>query len=205
LYLQSWIALCCRLRVEGVENLTGLQGPVIFMANHRSFLDSAVATFALPGKFRWRLGIAAATAVLYREYAWAAPLGELALNAFPFPTGVDENIRPGLDYFGRLLDDGWNVLIFPEGQLNRGDRGIQTLRGGTGVIAVEMQVPVVPMTIEGTETIIPPDRLLPRRVGTVTVRFGEPVAIDGAAGYAAATNVIAAAMREVLEAGCVNR
>jgi long-chain acyl-CoA synthetase len=118
---------------------------------------------------------------------------------------VDENIRPGLDYFGRLLDDGWNVLIFPEGQLNRGDRGIQTLRGGTGVIAVEMQVPVVPMTIEGTETIIPPDRLLPRRVGTVTVRFGEPVAIDGAAGYAAATNAIAAAMREVLEAGCVNR
>ena len=198
LVLASWISLCCRLRVEGAEHLRGVQGPVIFMANHRSFLDSAVATFALPPAWRWRLGIAAATDVLYRQYRWAVPIGELGMNAFPFPTGVNENIRPGLDYIGRLLDDGWNVMIFPEGRMNRSDLGIQPLKGGTGVIAVEMGVPIVPIVIEGTEKIMPPDKLMPQTRGIVTVRFGEPIKPKVAEGYSAATDRIEKAMRALL-------
>jgi len=199
-FLQSWISLCCRLRVEGTEHLKGLTGPVIFMANHRSFLDSAVITFALPKAFRWRLGIAAATDVFYQKYAWSVPIGELALNAFPFPTGVDENIRPGLEYFGRLLDDDWNVLIFPEGRQNREDLGIQTLKGGAGVIAVEMKVPIVPVIIEGTEKVMPPDTLIPQSIERIIVRFGKPVQTNTTEGYAAATDKIETAMRALLTA-----
>ena len=200
IFLQSWVSLCCRLRVDGTEHLEGLKGPVIFVANHRSFLDSAVVTFALPKPFRWRLGIAAATDVFYRQYSWAVPIGELSLNAFPFPTGADENIRPGLEYFGRLLDDDWNVLIFPEGRQNREDLGIQTLKGGTGVMAVEMGVPVVPVIIEGTEKVIPPDTVMPRSIEDVTVRFGKPIQANAGDDYAAATAQIEAAMRELLAA-----
>ncbi|SDY76452.1 AMP-binding protein [Nitrosomonas halophila] len=199
-FLQSWISLCCRLRVEGAEHLEGLQGPVIFMANHRSFLDSAVVTFALPKPFRWRLGIAAATDVFYQKYAWSVPIGELALNAFPFPTGVNENIRPGLEYFGRLLDDGWNVLIFPEGRQNREDLGILPLKGGTGVIAMEMQVPVIPVVVEDTEKVIPPDTVLPRAIAAVTVRFGKPMQINATDSYATTTARIEAAMQALLTA-----
>ena len=68
-----------------------------------------------------------------------------------------EYIRPGLEYFGCLLDDDWNVLIFPECCQNREDLDMQTLKGGTGVRALEMQVPVVPVIIDGTEKVIPPD------------------------------------------------
>ena len=200
LFLQSWISVCCRLRIEGTEHLEGLTGPVIFMANHRSFLDSAVITFALPKTFRWRLGIAAATDVFYQKYAWSVPIGELALNAFPFPTGVGENIRPGLEYFGRLLDDGWNVLIFPEGRQNREDLGIQTLKGGAGVIAVEMKVPVVPVIIEGTEKVMPPDTLVPRTIERVIVRFGKPVQTNKTEGHTEATDRIATAMQALLTA-----
>jgi long-chain acyl-CoA synthetase len=198
LLLQSWISLCCRLRIEGSEHLEGLTAPVIFMANHRSFLDSAVITFALPKAFRWRLGIAAATDVFYQKFAWAVPIGELALNAFPFPTGVDENIRPGLEYFGRLLDDGWNVLIFPEGRQNRKDLSIQALKGGAGVIAVEMKVPIIPLIIEGTEKVIPPDMLMPRAIERVIVRFGKPIQTNTAEGYTEATEKIETAMRALL-------
>lgn len=196
--LEPWILHFCRLRVEGLDQLVTLRGPVIFMANHRSFLDPAVATFAIPAPYRSTLGIAAATEVLYRKYRWAVPLGELALNSFPFPTEVFENIRPGLDYVGRLIDDGWSLLIFPEGMMNRTGRALQQLKGGTGVLAVEMGVPVVPMAIEGTEKVMPPGKHLPRARGVVTVRFGPPVRFGAEHDYGAATAQIEERLRKLL-------
>ncbi|WP_412768547.1 AMP-binding protein [Methylocaldum szegediense] len=193
-----WLSMLCRLHISGTENLASLQGPVLFMANHRSFLDSVIATKAIPEGFRSRLGIAAGTEVLYGKYPWFAPLAELTFNAFPFPTGARENIRPGLDYVGRMLDDGWNVLIFPEGQLNRSDQPVQPFKGGTGVVAVEMGVPVVPLAIQGTENILPPDTHIPRGRGPVTVRFGPPLSFAGT-GYAEATARVESCIRRLLE------
>jgi long-chain acyl-CoA synthetase len=183
IFLQWWIAPFCRLNVYGLDHLAALEGPVIFMANHRSYLDSAIASFALPDRFRYRLAIAAATGVLYTRYRWAVPVGELSLNAFPLPSGPDENIRPGLELIGRLLDDGWNVLIFPEGQMNRSGLGIQPLRRGAGTIAVDMGVPVVPMVIEGTEKVMPPGRIVPRATAPVNVRFGAPLRAEETENY----------------------
>jgi long-chain acyl-CoA synthetase len=186
------------LQVEGTQHLAREQEPVIFMANHRSYLDSAVATFALPPQQRYRLAIAAGTQVLYKRFRWAVPLGELGLNAFPFPTDADENIRPGLDRIGYLLDHDWNVLIFPEGQMNRGNDTLQELRGGTGMLAVEMAVPIVPMAIFGTDLVMPPDRLLPRRRARVTVRFGPPLRLEPRCSYREGTAAIRSAMLRLL-------
>jgi long-chain acyl-CoA synthetase len=198
LFLESWISLCCKLRVEGFDHLAGLRGPAIFMANHRSYLDSAVATFALPETIRYRLAIAAAIDVLYRKFFWAVPIGELALNSFPLATGVGGNIRPGLEYIGHLLDDGWNVLIFPEGQMNRSGTGIQPLKGGAGVIAVEMGVPVVPVIVDGTERVMPAGAIVPRRRARVTVYFGEPLRAAEGESYAGMTSRIEEALWRLL-------
>ena len=179
IFVRSWLQPFCRLRISGLEHLADVRGPVLFMANHGSYLDSAVASFALPQRMRLRLAIAASTEVLYRRFPWAVPLGELALNAFPFPTGADENIRPGLEYIGRLLDDGWNVLIFPEGQMNRTDQPLLELKGGTGLLASEMAVPIVPVAIRGTAAIMPPGRMIPQRRATVDIRFGSPIQTSG--------------------------
>jgi len=201
IFFKSWISPFCRLRVEGLEHLANLDGPVILMANHRSFLDSAAATFAIPKALRARLGIAASTEVLYAQYRWAVPLGELSLNAFPFPTGLHENIRQGLDYVGRLLDDGWNVLVFPEGRMRRDGEALLPLKGGAGVIAVEMGVPILPVAIAGTDRIMPPGTFVPRRRGSVTVRFGQPLQVAPEEPYEAATARIEAALRDLLGAG----
>ncbi|BBA35128.1 acyltransferase [Methylocaldum marinum] len=193
-----WLSIFCRLRVSGEENLANLRQPVLFMANHRSFLDPVVAIWAIPAAFRSRLGIAAGTEVLYGKYPWFAPLAELAFNAFPFPTEAHENIRPGLDYVGRMLDDGRNVLIFPEGGLNRSDERLQSFKAGTGVVAVEMGVPVIPLAILGTETILPPDTIVPQRRGEVTIRFGQPLHLTGEK-YADATLRIQSCIGRLLE------
>src|ERR1019366_9113619 len=57
-------------KVSGLENLTSLRGPVIFAANHQSYLDTPVILASLPS--RWRYGIAPA---MWKEYfdAWFHP------------------------------------------------------------------------------------------------------------------------------------
>jgi len=197
--ISSWIGLVCRLKLSGLEHLKSVGGPVIFMANHRSFLDSPAAVMAIPRRLRRRLAIAAATGVLYERFRWFVPLADLAYNSYPFPTEVFENIKTGLEYTGRLLDDSWNVLIFPEGQMRR-DAAVPLLplKGGAGVLAVEMQVPVVPVVIVGTDRIVPPDRIVPRRIGNVEVRFGPPISVDAAEGYLVAARRIDEAMRAIL-------
>jgi long-chain acyl-CoA synthetase len=194
----SWISRLCPLRVVGGEDLKDLQGPVIFMANHRSFLDSPLVALALPEVVRQRLAIAAGTETLYRTFWWFRPLAELSFNTYPFPTRAQENIRLGLDYTGRLLDDGWNILIFPEGQMNRSGQPIQPLKGGTGVLAVEMQVPIVPVIILGTEKVLPPDYALPLGRGAVEIRFGRPIRVSGESGYIEATRQMETAFQTLL-------
>ena len=196
--LESWLPLLCRLSVRGAGHLDGLEAPVIFMANHDSFLDSPVAILALPQRFRQRLAIAAATEVLYKKFRWIAPLADLAFNSYPLPTGSMENIKTGLEYTGRLLDDGWNVLIYPEGQMNRSEASLQPLKGGAGMLGVEMQVPVVPMAIIGTKRILPPDAFWPRGRGVVSVCFGPPLRMDVTANHMEAAQAIEAALSAML-------
>jgi long-chain acyl-CoA synthetase len=198
LLFYPWLSLLCPLRVRGIEYLKDLKQPVIFMPNHRSFLDAPLATFAMPPPYRYKLAIAAGTPTLYTQYGWFVPLAELAFNSYPFPTQMGENIKPALEYTGRLLDNGWNVLVFPEGELNRTDQPMQALRGGAGVLAVEMQVPVVPMAILGTERILPPDTALPRRRGRVEIHFGRPIQLQPEQNYAEATQQIEQAIGSLL-------
>ncbi|MGZ5629196.1 MAG: AMP-binding protein [Methylobacter sp.] len=194
---------CClpalgTLRIEGLENLQDLQQPVIFMPNHRSYLDSLYAVRAISPEFRSKLAIAAALYPLYEKFWWFAPFGDLLMNSYPFGTALAENIRPGLEYTGRLLDDGWNVMIFPEGRMNRTDSMLQPLKGGAGVLAVEMRAPIVPMAITGTSRILPPEKLLPHRRGEIVIRFGAPLFFTATQNYGDATQNIEKTLQDLL-------
>jgi long-chain acyl-CoA synthetase len=99
---------------------------------------------------------------------------DLLFNSFPFARQETENIRQGLEHMGSLLDRGWSVVVYPEGRMS--ERGtLLPLKRGTGLIATEMNVPVVPVNIQGTNVILPYGKLLPRRRGTVHIAFGAPM------------------------------
>ncbi|MGR9071671.1 MAG: AMP-binding protein [Gammaproteobacteria bacterium] len=185
-------------RIKGLENLEGLEGPFIFMANHLSYLDGLYAVFAIPPRYRAKLGIAAARDPLYERFRWIAPFVDLAMNSYPFATTLSENIKPSLEYTGRLLDDGYNVLIFPEGQMNREGSHLQPLKGGAGVLAVEMNAPIVPMGILGTEKILPPDKILPRNRDCVEIRFGKPLTFKTTDNYVKVAKQLEQAIRHLL-------
>lgn len=185
-----------RVRVEGRENLAGVPEPAIFMPTHQSYLDSIAVAQALPRRHRRRLAFAAARDVLYQQFKLIAPLAELLFNAFPFPRREHEHIKAGLDYMGRLLDRGWSVAVYPEGRMSE-TGALLPLKRGAGLIAAGMDCVVVPVKVLGTNRVVPYEKILPRRRGTVTVRFGKPLTFSRRETADAATSRIQAALQEL--------
>jgi long-chain acyl-CoA synthetase len=178
------------LTVVGSQHLDGVEGPVLFVANHTSHLDSAVLLSALPARLRRRVAVAAAA-----DYFFARPpLGSivaLLLNAFPFSR--TSAVRPTLEFCARLLDQQWSILLYPEG--TRSLTGtIGDFKAGVGLLAVELEVPVVPVHLQGLQRILPKGRTMPRR-GPVTVIFGRPVTFSPGTPYDAVAQCLEDAVR----------
>lgn len=189
LFVFPFIRIFARLKVEGSEHFENLPLPVIFMPNHGSYLDSGIAVMALPPRIRNRAAFAAAQDVVYGTYKRFSWLAELLFNTFPFPRQEQENIKSGLDYMGRLLDKNWSIIVYPEGRMSPTGE-LQPLKRGAGFIATEMGAYIVPMKISGTTRIMPYGKVLPRKRGVVTVKFGAPIKFNRSESYIDATEKI---------------
>jgi long-chain acyl-CoA synthetase len=191
--LAAWILPIARLflwvSTEGSEKLAELRGPLIFAANHQSHLDTPAILIALPAK--WRYGIAPAMSKeffkahffpeQYGRLAWFTNslnyfLATLFFNAFPFPQ-QEAGIRETLRYAGELVSEGQSILIFPEGQ--RSETGaIDRFWPGVGILASRLEIPVVPVRVEGVENVLRVGWNM-ARPGRVRVKFGAPLTLRG--------------------------
>lgn len=186
----------CSIKVEGLEHLQNLKTPVIFMPNHLSYFDAFAVCRALPWRFRFKLGFAAGRDVLYEEFRYFALPGEFFFNAFPFPRKEQEDTKLGLDFMGAYIDHNFSVVIFPEGTISK-QGTLLPLKGGAGLVAVEMGVPVVPMKLKDVQTIFPYGTMFPRKRGTVTVVFGEPLIFSRGDQYSEVTKKIEDALKNL--------
>jgi long-chain acyl-CoA synthetase len=191
--LPTWILPLARafawIRVEGRQHLKAIDSPVIFAANHQSHMDAPVILAALPRRLRYRVAPAMAKEFFKAHFfpeeherrAWFTNslnywLASLFFNAFPLPQR-EAGARQTLRYIGEVLEDGFSVLIFPEGKrTENGD--IATFRPGVGMIAARLEVPVVPVRIEGLEKVLHHSWRM-ARPGRVRVAFGRPMRLMG--------------------------
>ena len=190
------------LEVQGLEHLDNIPGPVIFAANHQSHLDGPMILQALPPRWRYRLAPAMAKeffkAHFYPSgYSIGARLtnglnyylASAFFNAFPLPqreTGTRQTLR----YIGDLIGQGYSILIFPEGRrTNKGE--INLFQPGVAMIAARLDVPVVPVRIEGLDRVLHHTWKAPSR-GPARVAFGAPMLLKGNDYVALAAQVEAA-------------
>ncbi|MCW3001090.1 MAG: 1-acyl-sn-glycerol-3-phosphate acyltransferase [Conexibacter sp.] len=173
------IRLYTRARIDGRERFSGLPPPVILVANHSSHLDTPTILRALPYPWRQRTAVAAAADYFYKKRV-VANLVALGFNTVPVlrggGTGADS-----FDHVDRLIDQRWNLLMFPEGTRSReGELG--RLRSGAAAIAQRHGIPIVPIRVRGTYDAMPPGRSWPKRVDgflsrrhQIEVQFGPPI------------------------------
>jgi 1-acyl-sn-glycerol-3-phosphate acyltransferase len=174
--------------VRGDEHLCHLDAPVIFAANHASHLDTPLLLTTLPVRFRHRTVVAAATDYFF-DRPWKAAVWSLTLAAIPIERSRVN--RRSADVAADLLEDNWNLVIFPEGGRSV-DGWAQEFRAGAAYLALRTGAPVVPVYLHGTRRILPKhDGESPGGSGTenkgrglrraeVTVMFGPPLSpLDG--------------------------
>lgn len=161
-HLLSWPAalLLAKPLIRGRENLRNLRGPLLFVSNHVTRVDVGLILAALPFRFRYRLAVAMLGEMLQemRDPPWSMPffrriwerilygLAVALFNVFPLPQRT--GFRRSFAFAGESADRGYSILIFPEGE-RTADGHMQPFRTGVGLLAANLDLPVVPMRIDG--------------------------------------------------------
>jgi long-chain acyl-CoA synthetase len=172
-------------KIIGREHLRNLHGPVLVISNHITRrADIGLILAALPRRFRHRLAIAMGGETL-REMRqppqewfflkrWAYQLGywlvTALFNVFPLPqfSGFRESFR----FAGESADRGYSVLVFPEGEVNNTSTGeMAPFQTGIGLLAENLNIPIVPIRLDGVWQMKRQHRRL-ARLGEITVRIG---------------------------------
>ena len=139
---------------------------VILAANHASYLDPPLIGMAFPRSLRF-----VAWDQLFKVPIFSSMIR--ALGAVPV-SHENKNSAAGLlrQVIG-FIEDGFNVLIFPEGERTP-DGTLQPFEGGVALIALKTGAPIVPIWIEGTWEAYPVHKIFPRP-HKVTLVFGKPI------------------------------
>ena len=174
------------LRMQGLEHLP--RGPCVIVANHASYLDGIILTAVLPGVFSF---------VAKREFTayfiarvFLRRIGAEFVERFDLARGVED-----ARLLARAAQRGRTLVFFAEGTFTR-TPGLLPFHMGAFVAAAEAGVPVVPVTIRGTRSILRDGQWFPRH-GTIGVTVGPALRPDGT-DWAAAVRLRDTARAEIL-------
>ena len=188
-----WLSSMYKGTVTGLENLDNLEGPVLFVINHNAIQwDSLLVLKSLPRRWRRRVAYAAAAEITFGKL-WIGVLASLVGGAFPFSR--ETAIRQSLEYLGGLLDGGWNVGIFPEGEQRVGQEMLP-FKSGVGLLSLECRVSIVPIHLVNQGRSRRGLLGLLRREA-VSVRIGAPVVFQPNTSYIEATQQLEEAVRSL--------
>jgi len=159
--------------VTGLEHLDPIEGPMILAANHASHLDTALLLSVLPSWLRHRTVVAAAADYFF-DRKWKAALWSFGLGAIPMERSKVN--RRSADLAAELIEDGWSLIIFPEGGRTPDGWG-REFKGGASYLARRCGVPVVPVHMRGTRAVLAKSssRLRP---GSTEIRFGDALRLE---------------------------
>ncbi len=159
------------LSVHGRDQLDGLDGPVIFFSNHTSHLDATIIMTTLPDRWQATTAVGAAKDYFFDVW-WRQVFTALVYGAFPIDRAGG---GAATNKARELLEDGWSIVVFPEGARSP-DGHVQRFRHGAARVALEVGCPLVPIAIRGAYNSMPKGRNWPRPGRSpVSVRYGPPI------------------------------
>jgi 1-acyl-sn-glycerol-3-phosphate acyltransferase len=158
-----------KVQIHGLEYLdTGRS--VIYMSNHQSNFDIPVYLSALPVQFRW----------LAKAELFKIPIFGRGMRGAGY-ISIDRSDRnsamASLAQAAQTIRNGASVLIFPEGTRST-DGALRSFKAGGFIMAVDAGVPIVPMAVHGTFSVMPKGSL---RIRRRTVHIAIQPAIDTSA------------------------
>ena len=140
------------LKQRGLENIP-LDGGLLIASNHQSYLDPFLISVPIKRPLRflaWNEAL---------EWPVAGKMMKL-MGAWPLQLqGSDPAaIRRSIQW----LRDGGALVIFPEGGRGLPNGSMVRFKGGAVRLALEAEVPILPVTIRGANRVWPAGQLVPR-------------------------------------------
>jgi long-chain acyl-CoA synthetase len=186
-YLLTWPAtmIMAHPKIIGGENLRGVDGPLLISCNHVTYIDVGFTLIALPPRLRRKLAVGMLGELLWQM--WRPPrdwnpflrlsykvgyyLVVALFDVFPLPQ--QSGVRESFSYAGESVDRGCSLLVYPEGQRTL-DGNPSPFRSGFGMLAAKLNVPVLPLRIDGLwEMKLKGHKVA--RPGQLTVVIGKPI------------------------------
>jgi len=162
-----WLA-GVRLEVHGLERIPHHQ-PVVFMANHQSNCDPAALLVVLPPVL-----------VMVKKEFFRVPIMGRGMVARGFIRVDRRNREQALRAVEKgvlALKAGKSFLVYPEGTRSPDGR-LQSFKKGVFVMATKARAPVVPISVSGSNKIMPKGEFV-MRPGRVRITIHEPVRTEG--------------------------
>jgi 1-acyl-sn-glycerol-3-phosphate acyltransferase len=158
-----------RLEVSGLETIDK-KTSYVFMCNHLSAVDGPLLFMVIPQSIR----------VILKKEAFRIPVIGLAMRLVGFIPVDRKGLRGGkksIDRATRTIEEkGYSFLIFPEGTRSR-DGKLQLFKRGGFFLALNSQVPVAPVSIQGTFELMPKKSFFIKK-GNVRVVFHPVVPVQ---------------------------
>ena len=137
----SWKAVST-IEVEGIENLPH-DGAYLLCSNHQSFLDAPILAAVLPYR-----SMTNAFAVGTSEIFGSGLMRRVASIMKTVVVDPDANLIPAMRAGAYGLRHGMALVLYPEGERSI-DGTPRTFKKGAAILSIHLQVPIVPIAIEG--------------------------------------------------------
>ena len=164
--LRYLLKILYRYKSRGIENIP--DEPCIMVANHQSMLDGVLVTTSLRRKLNKK------TYLFAKEKHWKNRfMSFMAKKNNVILMDINQNLRETLQKLSYVLQNGKNVLIFPEG--TRSKSGLKEFKDTFAILSKELNVPIVPVVIHGSDRAVYGKIKLPRYLTRLTVDFLQTV------------------------------
>ncbi|MDP8230869.1 MAG: AMP-binding protein [Candidatus Gorgyraea atricola] len=158
-----------RLKVEGAEKIPK-KGPYVLCVNHTSFLDGFIVLSGVPLRTELELFF-----IGFRRYFIVPIIRNLVRRSRIIPVDATQIIE-AMQGSAYILKHNKALCIFPEGERSI-DGEVKEFKKGIGIIAKELNAPLVPVYINGAFKAWPRTQKFPK-LHPISIKFGSPVAPD---------------------------
>lgn len=164
---QIWMGLFlffagCRFKVTGKEVFDGLENAIV-VCNHNSLIDIPVSTPFLP---RANKTIAKKSFVYVPLFGWVYQFASVIVDR-----KNDQSRRASFEKMKAVLNNGLDMLIYPEGTRNKTSAPLKSFYDGAFKLAIDTQKPIVPVVLLNTKYILPAQPIMYLRPGKIEMHI----------------------------------
>jgi long-chain acyl-CoA synthetase len=157
----------CDLKVSGIEKVP-LNGACIISSNHESYIDPLILASIMPPEIFRRLFAVGTSDIFGKGF-----MRKLARSLKVVVLDPDANLVPAMRAGAFGLRHGMSLILYPEGERSI-DGTPRIFKKGAAILSIHMQVPIVPVAIEGFYEVWPRNQGF-RGFKPLKMIFGDPI------------------------------